>query len=123
VSRPLLAPLVVGNEVRCCSDSRIALLRSFHHVTMACMHTQEGIKKLESIVHPLVTTHRQKFLQSIAEQADQKLVVLDIPLLFETHGEDQVRSQSLCLDLPSARALSSMCKGPHKVLTLSWCCM
>ncbi|KAL0026523.1 hypothetical protein WJX77_004669 [Trebouxia sp. C0004] len=60
VSRPLLAPLVVGNE--------------------------EGIKKLESIVHPLVTIHRQKFLQSIA---DQKLVVLDIPLLFETHGEDQ----------------------------------
>ena len=51
---------------------------------------QEGIKKLERIVHPLVADHRQKFLHHIAKKADQNLVVLDIPLLFETHGEDQV---------------------------------
>ena len=61
---------------------------------------QEGIKRLESIVHPLVAAHRHRFLTSIAEQPDQQLVVLDIPLLFETQGEDQVSRQS-CLMLCS----------------------
>ena len=51
---------------------------------------QENIRKLESIVHPLVAKHRHSFLQSVAEQTSQKLVVLDIPLLFETKGENEV---------------------------------
>lgn len=91
VSRPLLAPLVVDNE--------------------------EGIKKLESIVHPLVTTHRQKFLRSTAEQADQKLVVLDIPLLFETHGEDQtdgVAVVSAPQEVQQARVLARPDMTPAK---------
>ncbi len=54
---------------------------------------QENIKRLESIVHPLVAAHRQRFLQGIAKKGHERLVVLDIPLLFETHGEDQVGPQ------------------------------
>lgn len=56
---------------------------------------QANIKKLESIVHPLVAKHRRAFLQSVAEQPGQKLVVLDIPLLFETKGEEEVTVQSV----------------------------
>lgn len=45
-----------------------------------------AIKKLESIVHPLVAAAREKFLDE-AERKGAKVAVLDIPLLFETGGE------------------------------------
>jgi dephospho-CoA kinase len=45
-----------------------------------------AIKRLESIVHPLVAAAREKFL-SEAERKGSKAAVLDIPLLFETGGE------------------------------------
>lgn len=48
-----------------------------------------AIKTLESIVHPLVGEHRAAFLQNAAD-SDEKLVVLDIPLLFETGGGNKV---------------------------------
>ena len=51
---------------------------------------QDAIKQLEGIVHPLVAAHRHNFLQHLADATDQRLIVLDIPLLFEVHGEDQV---------------------------------
>ena len=44
--------------------------------------TEPGaLKRLESVVHPLVAVERADFL---AKHADAPLVVLDIPLLFET---------------------------------------
>jgi dephospho-CoA kinase len=45
--------------------------------------------RLEAIVHPLVGRDRQAFLERAAA-ADAKVVVLDIPLLFETGGEARV---------------------------------
>lgn len=42
---------------------------------------------LESIVHPAVEAERTSFF---ATHADAPLVILDIPLLFETHGEARV---------------------------------
>jgi dephospho-CoA kinase len=49
----------------------------------------EAIKKLEAIVHPLVRAVTARF---VAEQAARgaRIVVLDIPLLFETGGEKNV---------------------------------
>lgn len=47
-----------------------------------------ALKKLETLVHPLVSTEREKFL-SKAKENNEKLVVLDIPLLFET-GMDKM---------------------------------
>lgn len=44
--------------------------------------------KLEEIVHPLVAQHRQSFL----DNTDGPLVVLDIPLLFETSAQDWLSS-------------------------------
>jgi dephospho-CoA kinase len=46
----------------------------------------ENLKRLEAILHPLVRKEEQKFLRKSA-LARQKIVVLDIPLLFETKGE------------------------------------
>lgn len=44
-------------------------------------------KALEKIIHPLVAAARRAFLQKHRAKA---IVVLDIPLLFETHGESRM---------------------------------
>ncbi|MEY4248969.1 MAG: hypothetical protein RJA87_602 [Pseudomonadota bacterium] len=49
----------------------------------------EALKKLETIVHPLVGESRKLFFQA-AEKAKAPLVILDIPLLYETGGERNV---------------------------------
>ncbi|MEA2930944.1 MAG: dephospho-CoA kinase [Hyphomicrobiales bacterium] len=51
--------------------------------------TPEAIKRLEAIVHPLVRAATQRFLDKQAGQG-ARVVVLDIPLLFETGGERRV---------------------------------
>jgi len=45
-------------------------------------------KKLEGLVHPLVHAEEQKFLAA-AERDGAKVVVLDIPLLYETGAESR----------------------------------
>lgn len=47
----------------------------------------EALRRLEAIVHPAVGAMRTKFLSS---NADQPLIVFDIPLLFEKGGADRV---------------------------------
>jgi len=49
----------------------------------------ENMKKLEAIIHPLVHKKEQEFLKQ-AETRGDKLVVLDIPLLFETGSKNRV---------------------------------
>ncbi len=46
----------------------------------------EAMRQLEAIVHPLVAEQRREFLDD-ARKRGCPLVVLDIPLLFETGGE------------------------------------
>jgi len=46
----------------------------------------KAIKDLEQIVHPLVGAHRQDFFATAAADG-HRLVVVDVPLLFETGGE------------------------------------
>jgi dephospho-CoA kinase len=48
-----------------------------------------AIKRLEGIVHPMLGASRQKFLLD-AEQSGAPVVVVDVPLLFETGGEKRV---------------------------------
>ena len=47
-----------------------------------------AIKRLEQIVHPLVAAARERFL-SEAERNGAAVAVLDIPLLFETKGDER----------------------------------
>ena len=67
----------------------------------------DAIKKLESIVHPLVARGRDRFLAE-AEKAGVPIAVLDIPLLFETSGEklcDAVVVVSAPAELQRSRVL------------------
>lgn len=68
----------------------------------------EAMKKLETIVHPLVKQEQQAFLRS-AEIAGDKLVVFDIPLLFEGNRQaefDAVLVVSAPADEQRRRALA-----------------
>jgi len=47
----------------------------------------EALRRLEALVHPAVAEAREAFL---AEHGEEPLVVLDIPLLFEAGGWQQV---------------------------------
>jgi dephospho-CoA kinase len=50
---------------------------------------EPAFRRLEAIVHPLVREAELKFLDDATERGDD-LVVLDIPLLFETGGEKRM---------------------------------
>jgi dephospho-CoA kinase len=66
----------------------------------------ERLAKLESIVHPAVAEMRRAFL---AKNAGQRLVVFDIPLLFEKSGAkglDAVAVVSAPADTQRARVLA-----------------
>ena len=53
------------------------------------VHDPAAIKQLEQIVHPMLGASRKKFLED-AERSGAPVVVIDIPLLFETGGEKRV---------------------------------
>eukprot|EP00201_Polytomella_parva_P010341 CAMPEP_0175055836 /NCGR_PEP_ID=MMETSP0052_2-20121109/10312_1 /TAXON_ID=51329 ORGANISM="Polytomella parva, Strain SAG 63-3" /NCGR_SAMPLE_ID=MMETSP0052_2 /ASSEMBLY_ACC=CAM_ASM_000194 /LENGTH=239 /DNA_ID=CAMNT_0016320747 /DNA_START=52 /DNA_END=771 /DNA_ORIENTATION=- len=82
VHRPTLGRLVLGNE--------------------------EAIKKLESLIHPLVSEDRLAFLKEHYGANNCHLVVLDIPLLYETKVEtlmDAVLVVTASYDVVSRRVL------------------
>jgi len=55
------------------------------------LNDPEAMKRLEAIVHPLVGASRIQFFEA-ARTAQAPMVILDIPLLFETGGEKTVNA-------------------------------
>jgi len=53
------------------------------------VHDAAAMKQLEQIVHPMLGASRQRFFAD-AEAAGAPVVVVDVPLLFETGGEKRV---------------------------------
>ena len=53
------------------------------------VHDPAAMRQLEQIVHPMLGASRQKFFEA-AEQVGAPVVVVDVPLLFETGGEKRV---------------------------------
>ena len=53
------------------------------------VHDPAAIKQLEQVVHPMLGSSRQKFLEE-AEQSGAPVAVVDVPLLYETGGEKRV---------------------------------
>ncbi|WP_455466083.1 dephospho-CoA kinase [Bartonella sp. B39] len=55
------------------------------------INDNKKLQTLEKIIHPLVRKKEKEFIDT-ARQQGKKLIVLDIPLLFETNGEKRVDS-------------------------------
>jgi dephospho-CoA kinase len=75
---------------------------------------REALQNLEALIHPAVARERQRFL---AEYAEAPLVVLDIPLLFEKGGVDQVDKVAVVSAPPEvqrARVLARPGMTPEK---------
>jgi len=88
----------------CVSDGRVDRARLGERVT----GDADAFQALEAIVHPLVAREQQEFLREAAESGAE-MVVLDIPLLFETGGHarmDAVVVVSAPADVQHARVLA-----------------
>lgn len=83
----------------------------------AVLGRPEALKRLESLVHPLVRQAEQDFIARM-RAAGQPLVVLDIPLLFETGGEarcDAVLVVSAPVSVQRERVLARPDMTPEKL--------
>src|SRR3984893_16704661 len=72
------------------------------------VHDPAAIRQLEQIVHPMLKTYHQKFLDD-AERSGAPVAVVDVPLLFETGGEkrvDAVVGVTTSLELQRERILT-----------------
>jgi dephospho-CoA kinase len=79
-----------------------------------------ALKKLETLVHPLVAAERDAFLDAAAARGEA-IVVLDIPLLFETGAEaglDALVVVSAAAETQRQRALSRPGMTAEKFETL-----
>jgi dephospho-CoA kinase len=52
-------------------------------------HDPAALQRLEQLVHPMLRAYHQKFLED-AERSGAPVVVVDVPLLFETGSEKRV---------------------------------
>lgn len=78
------------------------------------LHDRSVLKQLEAIVHPAVGKVRDAFL---AEHKARPLVVLDVPLLFETGGDkmvDKIAVVSADEDIQQMRTLERPGMTPEK---------
>jgi dephospho-CoA kinase len=74
------------------------------------VHDPAAIKQLEQIVHPMLGASRQKFFAD-AEAAKAPIVVLDIPLLFETGGEKRVDAVVVVSTSPKVQRERVLARG------------
>jgi dephospho-CoA kinase len=85
-------------------------------LSAAVVGNSEALAQLEAIVHPLVGAHRIGFFEK-AEAEGRDMVVLDIPLLYETGGEkkvDKVVVVSAAADVQRQRVLARPDMTPEK---------
>ncbi len=64
---------------------------------------ERALKRLEAIVHPLVQEAERRLLAE-AERRGEKVAVLDIPLLFETGGDQRVDAVVVVSSPPEVQA-------------------
>jgi dephospho-CoA kinase len=74
------------------------------------VHDTAAMKQLEQIVHPMLGASRQKFFRD-AEQAGAPVVVVDVPLLYETGGEKRVDAVVVVTTSPENQRERIMARG------------
>jgi dephospho-CoA kinase len=74
------------------------------------VHDPAAMRQLESIVHPMLGASRQKFFDA-AEAAGAPVVVVDVPLLFETGGEKRVDAVVVVTTSPELQRERVLARG------------
>jgi dephospho-CoA kinase len=74
------------------------------------VHDPAAMKQLEQIVHPMLGASRQKFFGA-AEAAGAPVVVVDVPLLFETGGEKRVDAVVVVTTTPEIQRERVLARG------------
>jgi dephospho-CoA kinase len=74
------------------------------------VHDPAAMKQLEQIVHPMLSAGRQKFFDD-AERAGVPVVVVDVPLLFETGGEKRVDAVVVVTTSPELQRERVLARG------------
>ena len=74
------------------------------------VHNPDAMKQLEQIVHPMLGASRKNFFED-AEAAGAPVVVVDIPLLFETGGEKRVDAVVVVTTTPEAQRERVLARG------------
>jgi dephospho-CoA kinase len=74
------------------------------------VHDPAAMKQLEQIVHPMLGASRQKFFAD-AEGAGAPVVVVDVPLLFETGGEKRVDAVVVVTTTPEIQRERVLARG------------
>ncbi|WP_454623736.1 dephospho-CoA kinase [Bradyrhizobium cenepequi] len=74
------------------------------------VHDPAAMKRLEQIVHPMLGASRQKFFED-AEASHAPVVVVDVPLLFETGGEKRVDAVVVVTTSPEIQRERVLARG------------
>jgi dephospho-CoA kinase len=74
------------------------------------VHNPAAMKQLEQIVHPMLGASRQKFFED-AQAAGAPVVVVDVPLLFETGGEKRVDAVVVVTTTPEIQRERVLARG------------
>jgi dephospho-CoA kinase len=88
------------------ADGRVDRAR----LSASVLHNPAAIRQLEQIVHPMLGASRQKFLDD-AERSGAPVVVMDIPLLFETGGEQRVDAVVVVTTSPETQRARILARG------------
>ena len=75
-----------------------------------------ALRQIEKIVHPLVARDRQLFI----EQAEQAVLVFDIPLLYETHSQQQFDAVACVYISPEEQRRRVMDRGTMTAAQLDY---
>ena len=81
------------------------------------VHDPAAMQRLEQTVHPMLRSYHQKFLDD-AEQAGAPVVVMDVPLLFETGGEKRVDAVVVVTTAPEVQRERILARGTMTAETL-----
>jgi dephospho-CoA kinase len=74
------------------------------------VHDPAAMKRLEGIVHPMLGASRQKFFDD-AKASGAAVVVVDVPLLFETGGEKRVDAVVVVTTSPKSQRERVLARG------------
>ena len=110
---PLVAEAFPG-----CANDKTGVDRAA--LASAIAERSDALQRLERIVHPLVAEEQRKFIDE-AQRNGEAIVLLDIPLLFETGAQDALDAVAVVSapeDLQRARLLERPGMTEEKLLRL-----